>query len=189
VNVADAAQWLVECLCDQLVQSLGGPVCQCCLAPGNTLPMDYCGGDECDTCNDGSCTGQAAVNVLQIYPTTQFPTPAVDARRCATYSWAALLSMTVFRCAAVQDEKGCPPPCDAQTHDALVAWSDAEAMHRAVLCCFLEGRDPCDADLVIGTWTPVGPDGGCHGGTLTVTVPVAPPCCPPESPPASPGGP
>lgn len=166
---SDLAAKLLNCLCSALVGTLAGPVCQCCLHPGTFVPMDVC----CD-CPDGQ--GQAAVRVRSIYPSTRFPAAAATPENCPTATFAVVLEMTAYRCAATLDDAGNPPTCLAVTHDALVALDDAAAMRRAVNCCLR--ADTAVGAYVIGEWQPVAVQGGCHGGTMSVTVQAAD-CCPP----------
>jgi hypothetical protein len=155
------AQGLLQCLCTALNSSIAGPVCQCCLHPGTLVPMDLC-------CDCGNGQGQAAVRIVSIYPTTNFPAQSFVTERCPASTLAVVLEMVVYRCAATLDEQGNPPSCPAMTNDALVAADDAGAMRCAALCCF--GQLDSDLRFVLGAWQPLGVAGGCHGGSMQITV-------------------
>jgi hypothetical protein len=159
--VTPIAQALLECLCEQLATTIGGPPCQCCLRPGGLNPP----ADACCKCGNGQ--GQASVQVLSIYPTIKFPQRGVGASLspCTEWVWAAELALVVYRCMACADDSGFPS-CDELTYDARKILSDAAAMRRAVLCC--DWRD--DQAIVPGEWLPVQTAGCCGGGRMTVTV-------------------
>lgn len=160
-QLIDVASALLGCLCDRLAETLGGPVCRCCLEPGQSVPMDVC-------CDCGKGNGKASVRLAAV-------TPVAQARgRCtADDRWVATLEMQVHRCAAPLQADGQPPTCAQVTRDAAVAMDDAAAMRRAVICCpALDGLEATP-----GVWTPLGPLGGCHGGLMLVTVAFYE-CCP-----------
>jgi len=122
------AERLLDCLCDALADSLGGPVCRCCLRPGaHLVPMDSC---YCECGAAGSANGQASVQVTNVYPSSKFPRSGVDEwdDACNTVTWVAELTMTVYRCVHTVDEKGVPPTCDQLDSDARKIASDRFAM-------------------------------------------------------------
>lgn len=160
-------QRLLDCLCTQLVQTIEGPVCQCCLHSGLLVPMDAC-------CDCGNGQGQAAIRPVSVYPSTRFPIQDTGFDRCPAQTYAAVLDMSVYRCASTQDDAGNPPSCADQTADTLGLIDDMVAMRRAVVCCL--GSNP-DDDFVLGAWSPVPVTGGCQGGTMLVTVRIDD-CCP-----------
>jgi hypothetical protein len=156
---------LLGCLCDQLPATLAGPACFCCARPGLAVPADFC--CSCDGVTPGE--GQAWVRAARIFPVTaRFPTPQADRDPCERGGWAVELQLGVWRCAATVDDEGNPPECADVTRDAMVALSDAAAMRRAVKCCFAVPRG--DYLVVVNGWEPLGPNGGCAGGQLTITV-------------------
>lgn len=165
------AEALLECLCDQLAGSLGGPVCDCCLRPGGGLPpMDNCG------CGCGESNGQASVQIGSIYPTAKFPRTGIDAWNgpCGqNVTWAADLVMTVYRCVHSIDEQGKAPSCEQLAGDAQIIAADAAAMRRAFACCDWAAN----TRIIPGTWVAVPPQGGCAGGFMTVTVDLGVICC------------
>lgn len=163
------ARALLNCLCAELGEAVGGPVCTCCLAPGPE-PM------ECCDCAEGE--GNAWVRVVRVFPTAaRFPIPAADPNRCVTGLYAVELELGVYRCVSVIDDDGVPPSCEQRTADTEKVLDDAAAMRRAVVCCFVaRGRQ-----AIVGEWRGRGPDGGCAGGAMTVLV-EAGDCCPPAEP-------
>lgn len=166
--VITAAEKLLGCLTDLLDSE--APVCRSSLVPGQVVVMDEC----CD-CESGMSEGQASVRVDSVYPTLSFPTPLTQGNRVAAgvgvETYAVVLEMGVFRCAATMTEDGSPPSAAELTADAVAALRDAQIMRRAARCCF--GLDPGgdeDELVLVGAWRPVGPAGGCHGGIVTVTT-------------------
>lgn len=170
------AEQLLDCLCVQLAETPGGPVCRCCLHPG-PVPADFC----CDCSDaDGPANGQAGVRIVSQYPSRTFP--AADTTvlfGCPGFSpWAGVLEMVVHRCVHVVDDRGRPPSCEQLTLDTEIVLADAEAMRRAVLCCYADQ----DRAFLMNAWNPIAPSGGCAGGTMQVVVEFDRPCCPAESP-------
>lgn len=162
---------LLECLCTALEGSLSGPPCRCCIYPGAAVPADSC----CE-CDGGQ--GQAWVRVARIYPIIvgRFPNQMFEPTRCDTHrAWAVELELGVYRCLATLDDDGNPPTCEQLEHDAQMIADDAAAMRVAARCCFA-GRD---RDMVMGAWAPIGPSGGCGGGSMTLTVQAWDCECPP----------
>lgn len=177
VLVLPYAERLLDCLCDALATSLGGPVCRCCLRPGGHLvPMDSC---YCECAAAGESNGQASVQVTDVYATSKFPRKGIDVfnNACAV-SWVAELTMTVYRCVHTVDEKGIPPTCPQLDSDARKIASDRFAMMQAFACCDWA----LEQSILPGSWSPVPPQGGCAGGFMTVLVDVGAFCCPPVNP-------
>lgn len=165
------AEKLLDCLCGELATSYGGPVCQCCLRPGGTLPpMDTCG---CN-CDEGN-NGQASVQVTRVYPSARFPIEGIQSwdHACkGSAMWVADLTMAVYRCVSVLGDDGTPPSCDQLEHDARVIAGDRYAMMRAFGCC-----NWTEWDRFPGAWLPVPPQGGCAGGVMTVKASLGVLCC------------
>lgn len=177
------AERLLTCLCDALEATIGGAPCRCSLAPGTAPPP----ADACCNCTNGQ--GQATVQITDIFAVTpgKFPQRGVAGTldNCASFEWAAELTMTVYRCVSCADDKGFPSG-DELTADARKIADDAQAMRRAMLCCNWRMTDPPPGRLqgefrpiVPGRWSPVSPLGCCAGGMMPVTVLVGPECCPP----------
>lgn len=165
------AEELLACLCTALAETTGGAPCFCCASAGERPPaMDYC-------CDCGQGHGQAWVRVVRIFPAAaRFPQLSTDVEQCRLGSWGVELEVGAYRCAAVPDNRGNPPSCARVTRDAEVIVDDAAAMRRAITCCFASS----DRDQVVGEWRPIGPSGGCVGGSMTVQV-RASDCCPPQA--------
>lgn len=167
------AESLLACLCGELDDTVGGPVCTCCLSPGPE-PADCC------PCDGGD--GKAWVRVIRIFATgARFALPALDPSACKTGALAVELELGVYRCVSTIDDEGNSPTCDQRNADAAKILDDAAAMRRAVKCCFPATDEGTHRQVIIGDWRSLGPEGGCAGGALTVTIEAAD-CCPPATP-------
>lgn len=153
---------LLACLCAALAPNPNPPR-YCCLRGGDEVAQDITArsGDEC-------CEGLGYVKVNGIYPSTNFPEPDTEALTCVP-AWAVELEMGVFRCAPGQ--VGTLVPCETWTSTAQQLMHDAQAMRRA-FCCLVDGL-PAGTGVLPQGWVPLGPQGGCTGGTMTVLVQVA----------------
>lgn len=154
------AEALAQCLCRLLEDE--APVRCCCVLPGAEVAWDDC------TC-DGRRDGMAWVRIVQDYQTAEFPRPYNGhTGPCggAYDGWAIILELGVLRCAPTVNERGRLPRCDQQHAAARRAQADKHIMRRAVACCGWAG----ERDVIENGWQALGPEGGCHGGILTVTV-------------------
>lgn len=166
-TVAPIVEHLLACLTVRL-DEVGAPVCRAFWHPGATAPWDACGQ------SDAGAEGQAWVAVNRIYPSDSFPVETIDAHRCFPRGFAAEVTVGVLRCAATIDDHGQAPSADEVTDDALKVSRDRAVALDAIVCCLI-GPDADPGEYRLGSWTPLGPDGGCVGGTWTVTVAV--PAC------------
>ncbi|MEU4406186.1 hypothetical protein AB0F88_16820 [Streptosporangium sp. NPDC023963] len=169
----DLAAELLGCFCAALEESTAGAACRCSLLAGANVAADLC----CD-CGDGN--GQAWVRVAEIWPTTAtWPQRLAQMEKCPLNLWAVELEMGAYRCAAKIDNRGRFPSAARLTRDAEVVMDDAAAMRRAANCCFRtsEAARQSARRFIVGGWRPLGPEGGCVGGQMSVTV-SAYDCCP-----------
>ncbi len=154
------AEALAQCLCSMLEAE--APVRCCCVLPGAEVAWDDC---SCD----GTRGGMAWVRIVNDYPTARFPQPYTGkSQPCggAYDGWAGALDLGVLRCAPTVDARGRLPSCEQQHTAARRAAADKHIMRRAVSCCgWAEDRQ-----IIEHGWQALGPEGGCHGGVLTVTV-------------------
>ena len=172
------AERLLTCLCTALAETIGGTPCQCALRPGDAPPP----ADVCCVCESGQ--GQASVQITEIFPVLagKFPSRGGVAgalNNCASYEWAAELTMVVYRCVSVADENGFPSFDELMADTRKIA-DDAQAMRRALLCCDWHNR-PDDGEtqpIVPSPWKAIQPQGGCAGGQQSVVVLLGSECCP-----------
>lgn len=161
----DRAVWpVVEamsvCLCSTLSDDgLGDDLCFCGIFPGS---------QAYDQMGDGTA-GQAWVRVVRVFPSNTFPQIEQSPRRSCGADLAVELEIGVLRCAPMPTDSGrVPPSMSAQWDATRLQMADMASMQRAVQCCYR------DSDLVmLGNYTPTGPQGGIVGGTWQVLVSAA----------------
>jgi hypothetical protein len=122
--------------------------------------------DACDC-------GLLAVSVGTVYPTEQFPNPALArvSNACDAPWEAAEIVMQIVRCAPNPDDNGEPPTTAELDASARQVLTDAYEMMRAVstkLCEMNKAREI--SDFVVRALTPQGPAGGCVGNELRAVV-------------------
>lgn len=122
------------------------------LAPGATAAFDDC------------CAGQVwgrLVNLMPAPGATPGRTPGLSP--AAAPWWLATIEIGIVRCAAVLDDQGRAPTPAAITADGEQGIADLAAILSVLRCEPIRSFEG---------WLPVGPEGGCFGGTLTITVQV-----------------
>lgn len=140
---------LMDCITAQVDQ-----VCSVVFAPGAQVAWDYCA--EC-----GDSCGMAFISLTQSYLYSAFPFPDQEAK--CHLPMAHQLEVGILRCIPMPDATGDLPSPAALNDAAYQMLRDQDALRCAI-------RD-CQSGLVrLGTWTPLGPDGGCAGGAWTVYV-------------------
>ena len=122
---------------------------------------------------DECCDGQTWVRV-----TSLVPDPPTD-QRCSVDWWDAGIEVGVLRCASVVDDRGNAPSASRLTAEAQSTARDMWNLAEAIRCYFADVPTVVHVDL--GTWTPLGAEGGCVGGTWTATVRLAACACPDET--------
>lgn len=132
------------------------------LAPGVEPAYDEC------------CDGFLYVRLTSMFPSGN-PFPQQDTRpgNCKPTLIASTLAIGVLRCAAVVQDGGAVPTAEELTAETLGMTADASILLEAIKCCIVPLTDDTTSDAVvatIGTWNPLGPDGGCVGGEWTITI-------------------
>ncbi|WP_329336072.1 hypothetical protein OG252_13055 [Streptomyces sp. NBC_01352] len=122
--------------------------------------------DECDC-------GMLAVSVNQIYPTEQFPNPALTrvGNSCDAPWEAAEIVMQIVRCAPNPDGQLTAPTTAELDASAREVLTDAYEMMRAVsttLCQMNQDREI--SDYLMRPLTAQGPTGGCVGNEVRAFV-------------------
>ena len=180
--VHQAAQNLLECVCAGLsrlptdVPGLAGCPCRSCVVPG-AVAADGCDTD-CATPPTGEYPGQLSVSVIRLYSSDRatFPREAQtihDGKQCVPPPVTAVeLAVTVYRCAPLPTDQGCPPTCEQLSDSAMQLHADMLAVQTAVLCCY-SATDTTRRNgrrFVLGQSRTLGPQGGCVGLEQRVTV-------------------
>ncbi len=181
--INQAAQNLLDCVCAALQQLPSeAPGLMGCpsgrgVVPGAQVAADGCDAG-CEPLGPDEYPGQLTVHVVRIYSSDYqaFPREVAqvrDNRKCLPPQTTAVeLAVTVFRCAPLPTDEGCPPTAQELSETALQQHADMLAVQAAILCCYastdqtrLDGRR-----YVIGQSASVGPQGGCVGFEQRVTV-------------------
>lgn len=155
-QIQDRLDELAVCLCAQIVADDLPRVCLCSLMPGDAVAFDYTG--DCE-----NACGMAWVRLATAYPSAIVGVPDLNLRNCS-----ALLGFDVevgiIRCGPVIQEDGSLPDPAEHVTSAELQIADMLAMRKAIACC----RD--SNNWILGTYTPVGPEGGVVGGAWTVSM-------------------
>lgn len=146
---------LSVCLCAQLDMDGLPPTCFCGVMPGNEVALDYAGDCE-DAC------GMAWVRLITSYPSVSLGNPVENPGNCST-GIGLEVEMGVIRCIDLGDGME-PPPKESLEASSYLQNADMMAMWRAVACCRQS------KDWAIGQYTPMGPEGGVVGGTLSLSI-------------------
>jgi hypothetical protein len=151
---------LLQELVDQLREAnLLDSMCTVTAYPGNAVPVDYAGGDECG--------GMAWVRHVSSNPTVQFPSADVSVDNCYS-TLAHIIEVGIIRPAPIPESDGSTvdlPDAIEHLNSALDLADDMMVMQKAI------ARAAKSIDFVIlGSYAPVGPEGGAVGGTWSLTV-------------------
>jgi hypothetical protein len=149
---------LRDCVCAQLATTPVGPVCRCMIVHNFTLPpMDGC---DCTCAPAGRGDGWVRLVRLEPEISLNLASPTV----CPT-GWQAIIELGVYRCVPLTEDGAALPEREV-TDLALDMLADMNALIRVLGCC----NALKDRDVGVEFWQPVGPAGGCAGGTLQIRV-------------------
>jgi hypothetical protein len=132
--------------------------------PGETANADM------SQYRDLCCEGTAYVRLASLYPAgTNWPAPDTEGSQsfCMPFALGGIWELGIMRCA---------PTGNARQIATSAAWNaafaqqmiDARSMREAT-CCY-KSTYANGAGVLMGTWTPVGPEGGCLIGTQAVNI-------------------
>lgn len=150
---------LAECLCQTVADDPNcEPLCFCGVVPGGGIALDYIHTDEC-----ASKDGMGWVRMVTEFVTRAFPQPLTDATPCAA-EVAFTAEVGLIRTFPISED-GEPP--DAATYLAYSERQIGEAamLRKVIVCCY-------GNSAVLGTYVPIGPQGGAIGGAWTLTSPT-----------------
>jgi hypothetical protein len=129
-----------------------------------------------ETVIDNCCPGLAWVRVINVVPTTSFPSPANTMVGCPDTLFAANLELGVSRCAAGIDEDG-TIPIETLDYEAVQFGKDRSALIQTVIC---DMAVYFECKISLGAWEPLATQGGCYGSTVQVAIPYRM-CCDPQA--------
>lgn len=135
-------------------------MCAVTAFPGTAVPVDYVGSSD-------SCGAMAWVRHLTSYPSVSFPAGDVSLDSCHS-TLAHSMEVGIIRPAPIPESDGSEVELPDDLEHLNTAFDLADDM---ILMRDAITRAAKTIDLVIlGSYTPVGPEGGAVGGTWTVTV-------------------
>ncbi len=172
-NVGPELVELLDCVKGEL-DRYAVPVCRAFVHPGQSAPWDVCE-------TSGSRNGQAWVAPQRLYPVAPFPQEDSGAQRCHPIEYALDVIVGVLRCTPTVDDQGRPPDADAVTDSALGLTRDAAIVREVLLCCYLDD-DADPGTFRLGSWSALGPSGGCAGGQWSATIAIPSCKCPQHVP-------
>lgn len=156
---SDAIEKVATCLCAALVAAGGPPVCFCGVLAGEAIAADY--GAPCD-----NACGMAWVRMINAYPSKVLGAQNTDEGNC-DLMLGIDFEVGVLRCITVGDDAGNPPTPAQWLAASQLQMSDLMAMRSALVCCGF-GRD-----MIVGIYTPIGPQGAMVGGSFQAAIQVA----------------
>lgn len=141
---------LSECLCETLEEEglLPGD-CFCGVLPGANVAWDY-------------REGMAWVRLQDAFPSSVFPTQDTSLSNC-NRPMGATLEVGVLHCHPGLGANGNFPTMEMQYEATRQQMAAMAAMRKAVQCCGID-------TLILGLYTPLGPQGLYVGGSWTVYI-------------------
>jgi len=159
IDPYNASVQLLACL-TVAVQAAANPPQKIQFLPGNQAGEDISEFEDLCRC------GTAYVRVSTVYPSFQdFPAPDTLAIPCQQQALGVVYEVGIMRCAPVGSVQHVPTAAEwlAAFQQQMV---DMTSLMKAA-CCF-RNFYPLDA-MLIGAWTPTGPQGACLLGTINIT--------------------
>lgn len=153
--VEDDAIWplmvqMQQCLCETLTErGLMPGDCFCGILPGEQATWDY-------------SDGLAYVRLVDAYPSTVFPTANATPSVSCSAMLVATLEVGLLQCLPINAD-GRPLTQEQSTEVARLQIAGMRALQQAIACCDL----PL---VVLGSYTPQGPQGGLVGGFWQINV-------------------
>lgn len=140
------------------------PVCRSSLKPG---AEEFIPWDNCCECSNGE--GELWVGVNRVWPSDNFPFQVTGTERpCSFLAYAAELSIGVMRCSLALTDSGEAPTTERMEAEVAKMTADRAAVGQAIRCCY--GPTVEKGEYLIGSWVPLGPNGGCVGGQQSLTI-------------------
>lgn len=153
--VEDDAIWplmvqMQQCLCETLTErGLMPGDCFCGVMPGDTAPWDY-------------QDGLAYVRLVDSYPSTSFPAANTNPGTSCAAMLVATLEVGLLQCIPISPDGS--PLTQAQQYEVTRhQMAGMRAVQQAIACCEI----PL---MVLGSYTPQGPQGGLVGGYWQINV-------------------
>jgi hypothetical protein len=155
LQIGSLINGLAECLCDEVAAAVKAgtvsAVCMCTVVAGEAVAYDYC-----------EKGGMAWSRLVAIVP---IESEVRGGYGCAT-EYEVTAQVGILRCAPTLGPRGELPKPEAHLASALMQNFDMGIMHKVLTCCEVPSR--FDGPKM-GDFLPIGPDGGCLGGTWQAT--------------------
>lgn len=87
-----------------------------------------------------------------------------SARRPDLYT--VTMAVGVLRCVSTLDDSGRAPAATTVTAEGIITGRDMVELANAFVCA----EPPATASVTLGSWTPLGPDGGAAGGEWEIIL-------------------
>lgn len=177
---------VLECMCSSLTAvaeetegAQPGCPCDACKVPGSLITWTGCT-DQPSPAEECS-SGQLAVRVARLYPSTTFPSQDLAADGCAPSTIVAEIVVLLVRCMPITsgDDEMCLPTCEQLAAAARVQHVDMLTMFRSATCCIPVAGLPVGRRrrrVAISSHRAVGPAEACVGSELTLLVDLGNPC-------------
>ena len=134
-------------------------MCAVSVFPGTAVPVDYVGGDTCGS--------MAWVRHVSSNPTVRFPNADISVDNCA-YSLAHTVEVGIIRPSPIPESDGSTIelPDDIEHFNSAMELADDMVLMKGAIQRASKSID----FLILGSYVPVGPEGGAVGGTWSLTV-------------------
>ena len=134
-------------------------MCAVTVYPGNAVPIDYVGGEECG--------GMAWVRHVSSNPSARFPNADVSVDNCA-YSLAHTVEMGIVIPSPIPASDGSTIelPDDIAHFNSAMELADGMILMKDAIQRAAKSID----FVILGSYVPLGPEGGAVGGTWSLTV-------------------
>lgn len=153
-TISEVLTGLVACLKDQITVDGSPDVCWIGVAPGAEISLDRMG-DDCEG-------GMAWVRMALSYPAAAVGQADTSLANCAQGTGIDI-EMGLIRIVPVEEEGYDPALSLAITEQQI---KDMWTMRRAIKCCSVVEPN----SLILGTYTPYGPQGDTLGGFWTAFI-------------------
>lgn len=162
-SIFDRLVAIKNCLSAQIVTDGLCDVAFCGIVPGEAAAGDYF------QCGSSTLNGMAWVRLSTSYMASSVGQADLSIGNC-TKEIGVDIEIGIMRCAALASVSGSPPKPSVVHEAAAQQLADMETLFRTVTCC----PEVSSRDYVIGSYAPLGPEGGIVGGILTISLIFSP---------------
>lgn len=126
--------------------------------------------------HDKVCPSMLYVRLINSGPYQAFPQVSLVKRKCG-HPVATAMAVGVIRCQQGLGNANRPlqPTVEQLTEDANLMFCDQALMWKALMCCL--DSDEIGGNFMVGTYQPLGPQGGVYGGEWNFYTGARLACC------------